>query len=54
LFREGLKGAKPLLKNYLPSSLMKGRGIKGERLVNNISRSVVNQDYSNLRKNCSG
>ncbi len=26
----GLKGAKPLLKNTLPSPLAKGRGIKGE------------------------
>ena len=30
------KGAKPLLRNSPPSPLMKGRGIKGEGLVNNV------------------
>jgi hypothetical protein len=32
----GIKRGEALLRNSLPSSLMKGRGIKGEGLVNNL------------------
>jgi len=33
---KGLKGASPLSRNSLPSPLHKGRGIKGEGLVDNL------------------
>jgi hypothetical protein len=38
LLDKGIKrGAEPLWKNYLPSPLTKGRGTKGEGLLNNLS-----------------
>jgi len=36
LYRKGLKGTEVPLTNSLSSPLMKGRGIKGEGLLNNL------------------
>ncbi len=36
LFIKGIKRGEAPLRNSLPSPLMKGRGIKGEGLVNNL------------------
>ena len=35
LYNKGIKRGEAPLINYLPSPLMKGRGIKGEGLVDN-------------------
>jgi len=45
LFNEGMKRGEAMIRSYsyhnsLPSPLMKGRGIKGEGLVNNLIRRV--------------
>ena len=35
------EGRQPLFINYFPSPLIKGRGIKGEGLANNINENDV-------------
>ena len=37
----GIKRGEAPLRNFLPSPLMKGRGIKGEGLVNNLTQVRV-------------
>jgi len=41
LFIRGIKRGEAPLRNSLPSPLMKGRGIKGEGLVNNLSYDYI-------------
>jgi len=40
-----LRGAKPLLRNYLPLPLIKGKGIKGIGLLNQIKGGEVNKRF---------
>jgi len=41
LFIIGIERGKAPLKNSPPSPLMKGRGIKGEGLINNLSTNML-------------
>ena len=41
MFIKGIKRGEAPLRNFLPSPLIKGRGIKGEGLVNNLGIEIV-------------